>query len=700
MTFKNYFFVKTYIFFMSLIFLICPVRLKAQEIYKRWNKFDINKIATTFSNYGSIAEGQYWYGYGYHPAMEYPIGSGNEYGMAIGFFIGGKSLDGGGQNPDDKWYFDMTLDEYKDNWDDSHWDPYGPGPYENDVPLNGIFNFVGKSKRAAMSDDIGSWPDSTNSDGRYGWPEKFPHTNEPLLLNENGWPGWGPNGEQIGHQESFAVAYAVNHTAEVPPERWLKAQMVFRGMAFKGKIYENFIFWQYEITNIGTEPITDCYFGMIMDYAFPWNRFEATEEIQAYDPERQMAYAYNPSGYGNTEDGRSISPTAYAGLIFLKTPKKDDGKEAGVTKVSWSIDAGGADDGKISELYYLRNILNEGSPYDTDGDGIDDTSLRDGVEVPYGYSVEGSDYNHTYISSGPFILDPGEKDTLIVCTVMGSNLLDLKKNADRAIKLYKSGFKIAEPPAEPKVTAIPGDRKVTLLWGKESESSPGFQGYRIYRSLDKGATWGDRVITDANGTQIGYVPIAQFDLKDGIVGPSTDPEATWLDLGNDTGMPPQNEEGKYYYVDENLINGLTYRYYIAAYNTGSENVPPVENSPATNPYIPDDNTVEVIPSSPLETNTLENVKVVPNPYLATNEFETERSERIIHFTHLPSQCEIRIYNIAMELIKVIYHNNNTSEESWNLRTEGNQEVAPGLYVFHVSSPFIPGEKVGKFVIIK
>ncbi len=30
---------------------------------------------------------------------------------------------------------------------------------------------------------------------------------------------------------------------------------------------------------------------------------------------------------------------------------------------------------------------------------------------------------------------------------------------------------------------------------------------------DNGATWGDRVITDANGTQIGYVPLAQYRFK-------------------------------------------------------------------------------------------------------------------------------------------------------------------------------------------
>ena len=700
MKIKNYYWMNNLLPIFVILFLFFSIEINAQVIYKRWNTFDINKITTTFSNYGSQTEGQFWYGYGHHPSMEYPTGSGNQYGMAIGFYIGGTSADGGGQNPDGKWYMDMTLGEYKDNWDDSHWDPYGPGPYENDVPLTGTFNFVGNSTRAAMSDDMGSWPDSANADGRYGWPEFYPNTNEPVKLNENGWPGWGPNGEQIGHQECFGVAYDVNHVAEVPPERWLKAQMVYRGMAFKGKIYENYIFWSYEITNIGQQPITDCYFGMIMDYAFPWNRLDWGDEIQAFDSDRNMAYAYTPTGSGNTEDDRTISPTAYGGLIFLKTPKKDDGQEAGVATLSWSLDPGDADDGKISNDYYIRNLLNEGSPYDTNGDGIDDASTRDGAEVPYGYSVAGSDGNSTYMNSGPITLQPGEKDTLIVCTVMGSNLLDLRKNADRAINLYKSGFKIAEPPAEPNVTAFAEDRKVTLTWGNVSESSPGFEGYRIYRSKDNGATWGDRVVTDANGTEIGYVPLAQFDLKDGIVGPSTNPEATWLDFGTDTGMPETDENGNYVFVDENLINGLNYRYYIAAYNIGTDVIPPVENSPVTDPNISGDNTVVATPRSAIETQSMDQIKVVPNPYVSTNEFETTPNVRELHFTHLPAQCEIRIYNISMEQIIVLNHTNNTSEEVWNLRTSGNQEVAPGLYVYYVSSQLISGEKIGKFAIIK
>ena len=687
---------------LSLIgfLIILPSIVQGQVAYKRWNTFDVNRIATTFGNYGTIAEGQLWYGSGHHPAFEYPNGSGAEYGMAVGFYVGGYSEDGGGENPEEKWYFDMSLDEYKDNWDDYHWDPYGAGPYDNDVPLTGVFDFVGQAQRAAMSDDPESWPDPTNADGRYGWPTHYPHTGEPVLLDATGWPGFGSNGELIGDQESFSVAYAVNHIAEIPPERWLKLQVVFRGIAFKGKLYEDYIFWTHYITNIGQADITDCYFGMWVDYNFVWNQDWENSECEAFDMNRQMGYAWNPIGNHETPAGFTVDPTAFAGVKFLKSPKSDEGDKMGVTTLSWAVDAGGGDSGNIMDDFFIRNILNEGSPYDTDGDGIDDTQTRDGIDYNYGYTPEYSSAGMFFMNSGPFTLAPGETDTLIVCTVIGDNLLDLRKNADRAQKLYDSGWNLAIPPPEPIVQAEAADGMVTLYWGRESETAPDFEGYRIYKSKDGGATWGDRTVTDPTGTVVGYVPIAQFDKIDGIVGPSTDPDATWLDFGDDSGMPDTTETGQYFLIDTDVINGLNYRYYIAAYNTGLITPPPVENSPITDPLIPGDNTIEATPRAAVATSSLNDVKVVPNPYLAANEWETTLNVRELHFTHLPAQCTIRIYNSAGELVQTLEHNNGTSEEIWNLRSTGNQEVAPGLYFYHVKSDNPNAEKVDKFLIIK
>ena len=105
---------------------------------------------------------------------------------------------------------------------------------------------------------------------------------------------------------------------------------------------------------------------------------------------------------------------------------------------------------------------------------------------------------------------------------------------------------------------------------------------------------------------------------------------------------------------------------------------------------------------------LDNIRVVPNPYVATNVIEpinqisrTTRGYRRLYFDHLPARCTIRIYTQAGELVKVLEHDSGIDDgkEFWDLLTKDNMEVAYGLYFFHVDAPGI-GEKVGKFVIIK
>ncbi|MDZ7765926.1 MAG: hypothetical protein U5K00_16170 [Melioribacteraceae bacterium] len=113
----------------------------------------------------------------------------------------------------------------------------------------------------------------------------------------------------------------------------------------------------------------------------------------------------------------------------------------------------------MSTSVYLYDLANLDSPYDTDGDGIDDTQVVEGISYPYGRTPEGWNlFGTSVINSGTFTLEPGETDTLTIVTVMGQNLLDMQRNADRATALFNSGFQVAEPPVQPKVTMEPGDK--------------------------------------------------------------------------------------------------------------------------------------------------------------------------------------------------------------------------------------------------
>ncbi|MBX2822229.1 MAG: T9SS type A sorting domain-containing protein [Rhodothermaceae bacterium] len=105
--------------------------------------------------------------------------------------------------------------------------------------------------------------------------------------------------------------------------------------------------------------------------------------------------------------------------------------------------------------------------------------------------------------------------------------------------------------------------------------------------------------------------------------------------------------------------------------------------------------------------SLRDIYVVPNPYVATNVFEprnpvnrAERGDRRLYFANVPQQCTIRIYTLSGELVDTIEHNGGLDEGKafWDLRSSDNLNIAYGLYLFHVESE--EGSFTGKFAIIK
>ncbi len=104
---------------------------------------------------------------------------------------------------------------------------------------------------------------------------------------------------------------------------------------------------------------------------------------------------------------------------------------------------------------------------------------------------------------------------------------------------------------------------------------------------------------------------------------------------------------------------------------------------------------------------LDKIKVVPNPYVATAQWELQnpyssgRGPRDLHFTHLPNKCTIRIFTVNGELVDVIEHDSpfNDGTAEWDMLTKDRLSISYGVYVYHIDAPGI-GEKIGKFAVIK
>ena len=91
------------------------------------------------------------------------------------------------------------------------------------------------------------------------------------------------------------------------------------------------------------------------------------------------------------------------------------------------------------------------------------------------------------------------------------------------------------------------------------------------------------------------------------------------------------------------------------------------------------------------------VQAVPNPYFAHSSYELDQFNRVIHFTHLPAQCTIRLFTLSGSLIRVIQKNDATSQVTWNLETDSGLPVGSGIYIYHVDAPGV-GNKIGKVAV--
>jgi len=128
---------------------------------------------------------------------------------------------------------------------------------------------------------------------------------------------------------------------------------------------------------------------------------------------------------------------------------------------------------------------------------------------------------------------------------------------------------------------------------------------------------------------------------------------------------------------------------------------------------------------PAPVSNMDNIYVVPNPYIGQSKFDGrrerdetgDRSKRI-WFVNLPERCTIRIYTLAGDLVDVIEHDGehpvdviNPSKaahtgiapggmHSWDMLSKYDQIIASGVYLYSVKDHATGNVKVDKFAIIK
>ncbi|HCX73450.1 MAG TPA: hypothetical protein DHM37_07020 [Candidatus Cloacimonas sp.] len=139
----------------------------------------------------------------------------------------------------------------------------------------------------------------------------------------------------------------------------------------------------------------------------------------------------------------------------------------------------------------------------------------------------------------------------------------------------------------------------------------------------------------------------------------------------------------------------------------------------------EDANMQIVFPGPSAKSSMNDVHVVPNPYVGQSKFDGRRENdekgdksRRLWFVNVPEKCKIRIFTLAGDLVDTIHHDGAETTDiisvskaadigvsasgiaPWDLLSRNNQIIAPGVYLFSVENLDGGDIKVGKFVIIK
>ncbi|MBZ0201126.1 MAG: hypothetical protein K8H86_14735 [Ignavibacteriaceae bacterium] len=448
----------------------------------------------------------------------------------------------------------------------------------------------------------------------YGWPVKDKDGN-PIIVSD---------------QDSYCAYNDSNNTIKV-----LGIQLDQVGYTYGVKFAQNIIFYKYMLSNNGKSDLNNVYFSMYTDLDIgniSGGVPEYDDDKIGFDKEKNFVYYYDSDNYSaEWQDGK----VGEMGVAFLRTPEVN-GVQLGITDLHYNLYY---DDRDIDTIQY--GIMSSdpalfnsqfGSAYFHPGNSSN-LHFDDPATIPAG----GLDLVAN-LSSGPYTLKRGDTLTFYTAIIAGDDRADLYRSLNEAYRILEFNFEVAKPPATPTLYASAGSSEVTLYWNDVAEASKDkftgeydFEGYRLYKSSDKGINW---------------MQIADYDVVN--------------DIGLDRGL-------QYSYTDDKVVNGFEYWYTITAYDRGGTDLESLESAKGTRTDLK--NVKAVIPSSsalgrtPVTAGTVENIGngksnynliITPadNNEIAGNNYE-------IGFNFIPKiekgKLETQVYAVVSDSSKTLPH---------------------------------------------
>ncbi len=82
---------------------------------------------------------------------------------------------------------------------------------------------------------------------------------------------------------------------------------------------------------------------------------------------------------------------------------------------------------------------------------------------------------------------------------------------------------------------------------------------------------------------------------------------------------------------------------------------------------------------------LDAIAIVPNPYYAYSDYESNPLDNRVRITNLPETCTITIYNVAGAKVKQFTKDSPETTLDWDLKNFAIVPIAGGIYYFHIKS---------------
>ncbi len=689
-------------FFLILLIIIFSLLLNPAYSQQKLNKTldDDNSKFTNIGNIGLTVTNFGTYGHGFslwpeQPSCEYPLGSGIEHIFDGGLWIGGfLSSDSLGNNKSGPFVTTGAVDAASVS------------------SRGGGFEFTNKPgsrviERSSLSDSPFFSPDAVS---HQDFVMDYADTSRTLSNGE-----FIPNHNPLGvvvHQETYAWNFPfanffviMNYWIKNVSDKYIDSVFVglwtdtvvrntnitsprIGGAFFNkgGNGYIDSLHVAYEFDATGDVGFTDSYIGIQFlgsnasydSVNFVSWQFRNTTDPNFFAPQEDIHRYRKMNGYfgGDNRYGQGVSPAV------LKQPSNR----------SVMISAGPFKQIAPGDSVNVTFAIVAAKKFGGDPASLDTEEQKKNLYINAGWALRaynGEDKN------GNGVLDPGED-----------------QNGDGLLTRYV----LPAPPLSPKVKVVPLSQKVEIYWDKRAENSidpisskKDFEGYRIYRTN----TGFD--LTASQNLLEAFVKVAEFDSANNDIGFNTG--FGQIELNEPVQFPGDTTKYYYKFTINNLLNGWQYVYSVTAFDEGDpENkLESLESSLLTG-------ATRILPGTPPTSDENVQVGVYPNPYYGTA-FWDGNSERLrkIYFYNLPAECEITIYTLAGDVVKRIYHNQQSNgsdlrwfetfskdgnqvmtggEHAWDLVTDNDQAIATGLYLFSVKDRKTGNIKLGKFLIIK